>query len=91
VQSRFYKKIYAADIIRMACVFKPDDVHNKDIDIYGMKDCFILRYRAMDADNQSYCQLPKGHGLAFPSDYGGHRKNGHRRSPNPQCQVKTVL
>jgi hypothetical protein len=47
VQSQFYKKIDVTDIMRMACVFKPDDVWKKELDAYGMKDCFILRYGEM--------------------------------------------
>jgi hypothetical protein len=57
----------------MACVFKPDDVRNKELDVYGMKECFILRYRVMDAGNRPCYQLLKGHCLAFPLDYGGHQ------------------
>jgi hypothetical protein len=58
---------------RMAFTFKPEDSRNKDLDIYGMKYCFVLRYRSTSANNQSYCRVSKGNCLAFPSDYAEHR------------------
>jgi hypothetical protein len=57
----------------MAFTFKPEDSRNKDLNIYGVKDCFVLRYRTTSADNQSYCGVSKGHCLAFPSDCAEHR------------------
>jgi hypothetical protein len=67
------KKLCNLGYIHDACVLKPDDARNKELDVYRMKDCFILRYRAINADNHSYFQLPKGQCLASPSDYGGHQ------------------
>jgi hypothetical protein len=73
VQSCLYKQIYSSVIKRMAFTFKPEDSRNQDLNIYGMKDCFVLRYRSTSAENQSYCRVSKGHCLAYPSDYAEHR------------------
>jgi hypothetical protein len=56
----------------MAFTFKPEDSRHKDLDSYGMTDCFVLRYRTTSADNKSYFRVSKGHCLAFPSDYAEH-------------------
>jgi hypothetical protein len=74
VQAEDCVKVKSSAIQKFIFIFKPNDIKNRNMDIYGMNNSFFIRYRVrQDINNQAYEAIEHGHCRRFASDYWGNK------------------